>query len=157
MTTTTVPTAVPSTASGHRSRLLRAGAPALLLGGPLALATLHTGRLARTATWLLVVGLVLSAAAAWVFPLYSLGALLEFAGMACLTVAVLRQGVLPRWSGIAIGLPVLAFLPVPLWPDAVISAEWYLRGFLLQSGDVISACVAVGWSALGLGLARVTR
>jgi hypothetical protein len=138
MTTTTLPAPLPSTASTNRSPLVRAGVPALLLGGPLglvfhvlyglghgptvvnehgvvlgltndqwsyvgassdalvlmgvlAVATLHTGRVARTATWLLAVGLVLSSAAAWVFPLFSLGALLEFAGMACLAVAVLRE------------------------------------------------------------------
>jgi hypothetical protein len=130
---------------------------ALVLVGVLAVATVHTGRLARTATGLLTLGLVLSAAAAWVFPLYSLGALLEFAGLGCLAVAVLCERVLPRWCGIALALPVLAFLPVPLARDAVISAEWHVSGVLLQSTDVLATLVAAGWLALGLGVARVTR
>jgi hypothetical protein len=203
MTTSTLSTRITATAAPGRPLLQRAGVPALLVGGPLALVfhvlyglghgptvinehgvvlgltndqwsqvavtwrvlvlvgvlavgSLHTSRLARTATGLLVPGLLLSAVATWVWPLYAIGSLLEFGGLACLAVAVLREGVLPRWSGLALVAPVLAFLPVPLAPEAVISAEWTVGGFLLQSEDVIAACVAVGWLALGLGLARVT-
>ena len=204
MTTTSLPTAIPTTAASRRSALLQAGVPALVVGGPLALvfhvlyglghgptvvnehgvvlgltndqwsqvavtwralvlvgvlavASLHSSRLARTATGLLVAGLLLSVVATWVWPLYALATLLEFGGLACLAVAVVREGVLPRWSGLALGLPVLAFLPLPFAPSAVMSAEWTVAGVLLQSEDVIAAAVAAGWLALGLGLARVTR
>jgi hypothetical protein len=203
MTTTTLPR-IPFTASTSRTPLLRAGAPALLLGGPLAMVfhvlyglghgptvvnehgvvlgltndqwsqvgvtwrvlvlvgvlavgALHTSRLARTATGLLVAGLVMSVVATWIWPLYAVATLLEFSGLACLAVAVVREGVLPRWAGRVLWLPVVAFLPLPLAPEAVISAEWTVRGFLLQSEDLIAAAVALAWSVLGLGLARASR
>lgn len=209
MTTTTLrprtsPTSILSAAAPGRPLLQRAGVPALLLGGPLALAfhvlyglghgptvvnehgivlgltndqwsqvgvswrllvlvgvlavgSLHTSRLARTATGLLVGGLLVSMAATWIWPLYAAGTLLESSGMACLAVAVVRERVLPSWSGRVLWLPVLAFLPVPLAPEAVLSAEWTVAGFLLQSEDVLAASVAVAWVGLGLGLARARR
>ena len=129
---------------------------ALAVVGVLAVGALHSSRMARTGTALLVSGLVLSALAAVVFPLYSLGALLEGAGLLCLARAVLQERVLPRWSGLVLALPVVVFLPLPLAPEAVTSAEWHVP-FLLQAEDLMAASLAAAWLVLGLGLTRRVR
>ena len=53
-------------------------------------AALHTGRTARAAAWLTGAGLAGGAAAAWIFPLYSLSALALGAGLACLAATLWR-------------------------------------------------------------------
>ncbi len=119
--------------------------------------SLYGGPLRMVARVLVVAGLALGAVAVKVWTLYSLATLILYAGMLCLAVLILRGSVLPRWSGAALLLAVVSFLPVMVAPDAVFSASTERFGLLLQAEDLIAFCAALGWTVLGFGLARNVR
>ena len=128
---------------------------ALLLGyGVAAVCARHRGRLASAARLLVVTGLGLSALAAWVWPLYALGGIVTYAGMACLALLVARGGVLPRWSAVPVLLSVLVFLPVVAVPDVML-ASGHLP-LALTGADLLAAVTGAAFAGLGAALLRAT-
>ena len=119
--------------------------------------SLHNGRLSTAATRLVLAGLVLSAVAAWVWVLYSIGAVLLYAGVLCLAVTVLRGRVLPRWSAFGLLVAVASFLPLTITPDEVVRPSSSPLGFEVEGEDVIAFLSAAGWTTLGLGLLTAAR
>jgi hypothetical protein len=129
---------------------------ALVAVGVVAVCSLHRGRLRVVAGTLTVLGLVLSAAASWVWPLYSVGLLMQYTGTVCLAVLVLRGRVLPRVSGYALLLAAVTFLPMTFATEAVIAASDVLPGMVL-GWDLIAGCAAAGWTLLGYALFAASR
>lgn len=127
---------------------------ALVAVGVVAVCSLHSGRMSRVAGTLVVTGLAVGAVAAWVWVLYSIGALALYGGILCLAVTVLRGRVLPRTSGAALLLAVLSFVPVVVAPEAVYATLPTALPFPVEGQDFTALCAALGWTALGLGLAR---
>lgn len=123
--------------------------------GVVAACSLHPGRLSRVAAVLVVLGLAASTVAAWVWELYSIGALLLNAGILCLSVVILRGRILPRWSAWALLLALVSFVPFAVANDAVLSMSTTALPFRVQGEDVIALLAALGWTALGLALFRV--
>jgi hypothetical protein len=117
-------------------------------------AALHTGRTARAATWLTGAGLVGGAAAAWIWPLYSLSALALGAGLACLAATLWRGRVLARWLAVPPALAVAAWVPFVFWPDAMYAAEATVASINVDLSDLTVVAQAVTWTALGVALLR---
>ena len=115
---------------------------------------LHPGRVARASTWLTGSGLVVGAAAAWIWPLYSLGALALGAGLACLSVTLWRGGVLARWLAVPPALAVVTLAPFVLWPDAMYAVETTVASVNVDLTDLPVLAGAATWTALGLALLR---
>jgi hypothetical protein len=67
--------------------------------GVVAVCSLHRGRLSRVAAVLTVLGLARNTVAAFVRELYSIGGLVLNAGVLCLSIMILRGGVLPPCHG----------------------------------------------------------
>jgi hypothetical protein len=190
--------------AAHSSRLVRRGALALLIGGPLSLVfhvlwkvghgttvvnehgvvlgltndqwsylsafwtvpvavgvvtacSLHRGRLSRVAAVLTVLGLALNTVAAFVWELYSIGGLVLNAGVLCLSIMILRGGVLSPWSAWLLLLALIAFIPLAVVNDAVLSLSTNALPFRVQGEDVIVFLSALAWTALGVALFRVSR
>jgi hypothetical protein len=127
----------------------------LVAVGVVVVCRLHRGRAARAAAVLVVTGLAAGALSAWIWPLYSLGAVVRVVGIVCLAVVVVRGGVLPRWSGAVLLLPVVVFLPVLVSPDAMLAVWPTPLPFRVQTEDVVVALEAVGWVVLGVALRRL--
>ena len=117
-------------------------------------AALHTGRTARAAAWLTGAGLVGGAAAAWIWPLYSLSALALGAGLACLAATLWRGRSLARWLAVPPALAVAAWVPFVFWPDAMYAAEATVASFNVDLTDLTVVAQAVTWTALGAALLR---
>lgn len=115
---------------------------------------LHPGRTASAAAWLTGAGLVLGAAAAWIWPLYSLGALALGAGLTCLAVTLRRGGVLPCRLAVPAALAVASFVPFVFWPDAMYAVEATVASVNLDLTDLPVVAQAATWTALGLALLR---
>lgn len=135
---------------------LSGGWMALVAVGVVAVCSQHGGRLSMVAGVLTVLGLALSAVASWLWPLYSIGAVTQYAGMLCLAVVVLRGRALPQLAGYGLLLAVVTFLPMIFATDAVIGASAVLPGPVL-GWDLIACCGAVGWIMLGYGLVTASR
>ena len=118
------------------------------------LMTLHTGRAARAAAWLTGTGLVVGAAAAWIFPLFSLGWLALGAGLACLSVTLWRGRVLARWLAVPPALVVVAFVPFLFWSDTVYAVEATVASTSVNLADLPVLALAFTWTALGVALLR---
>ena len=116
-------------------------------------AALHTGRTARAAGWLTGAGLAGGAAAAWIWPLYSLSALALGAGLACLS-ATLWHGPLARWLAAPPALAVAAWAPFVFWPDAMYAVETTVASYNVDLTDLTVVAQAVTWTALGAALLR---
>ena len=116
--------------------------------------TLHPGRTARAAAWLTGTGLVVGAAAAWIWPLYTLGALALGAGLACLSVTLWRGRVLAPWLAVPPAVAVVAFVPFVIWADAVYAVEATRASFSVDLADLPVVAGAVTWTALGVALLR---
>ena len=117
-------------------------------------AAMHTGRTARAAAWLTGAGLVGGAAAAWIFPLYSLGALALGAGLACLAVTLWRGRLLARWLAVPPALAVAALVPFVFWADGMYAAEATVASFNTDLTDLTVVAQVVTWVALGAALLR---
>ena len=117
-------------------------------------AALHTGRTARAAAWLTGVGLIGGAAAAWIFPLYSLSALALGAGLACLAAMLWRSHLLARWLAVPPALAVAASVPFMFWSDAMYAAETTVASLNVDLTDLTVVAQAVTWTALGVALLR---
>ena len=115
---------------------------------------LHPGRTAGAAAWLTGAGLVGGAAAAWIWPLYSLGALALGAGLACLTVTLWRGRVLAHWLAIPPALALAAFAPFVFWPDVMYAVEATVASLNVDLTDLPVVAEAVTWTALGVALLR---
>jgi hypothetical protein len=115
---------------------------------------LHTGQTARAAAWFIGAGLVGGAAAAWIWPLYSLSALALGAGLACLTAMLWRGRLLTRWLAIPPALAVAAWAPFVLWSDAMYEAETTVASINADLTDLTVVAQAVTWTALGVALLR---
>ena len=118
---------------------------------------LHPGRTARAATWLVGTGLVVGAAAAWIWPLYSLGVLALGAGLSCLSLTLWRGRLLPRWLSGPPAVAVLALLPFAIWPDAVYAAEATVGSMNVDLTDLPVVAAALTWTTLGVALVRRSR
>jgi hypothetical protein len=116
--------------------------------------SLQPGPSARAAAWLSSAGLVGGAAAAWVWPLYSVSALALGAGMVCLALTVWRGRVLPRWLAVPPLLAVAALLPFAVWPDLMYAVETTIASVNLDLTDVPVVAQAGTWTVLGAGLLR---
>ena len=123
--------------------------------GVMGICALHAGRLARTARAVVVAGLALGAASAWLWPLYSVGALVLHAGLACLAVVLARGEVLPRTATVLPALSVLVFLPVTVVPESMLAGD--ALPLSLQGQDVLAALTAAAWTLLGVVLLRTGR
>jgi hypothetical protein len=115
---------------------------------------LHPGRTAGAAAWLTGAGLVGGAAAAWIWPLYSLAALALGAGLACLTVTLWRGRVLAHWLAVPPALALAAFVPFVFWPDAMYAVEATVASLNVDLTDLPVVAEAVTWTALGVALLR---
>lgn len=122
--------------------------------GVVAACSVHRGRLSRIAAVLTVLGLALSTIAALVWELYSIGGLVLNAGVLCLSIMILRGQVLPRWSAWLLLLALVAFIPLAVVNDAVLSLSTNALPFRVQGEDVIVLLAAIGWTALGVALLR---
>ncbi len=122
--------------------------------GVVAACSVHRGRLSRVAAVLTVLGLALSTIAAFVWELYSIGGLVLNAGVLCLSIVILRGRVLPRWSAWLLLLALVAFIPLAVVNDAVLSLSTNALPFRVQGEDVIVLLAAIGWTALGVALLR---
>jgi hypothetical protein len=118
------------------------------------LMTLHAGWTARATAWLTGTGLVVGAAAAWIFPLFSLGWLALAAGLACLSVTLWRGRVLARWLAVPPALAVVAFVPFVFWSDTVYAVEATLAATSVNLADLPVLALALTWTALGVALLR---
>jgi hypothetical protein len=116
--------------------------------------SLHSGRSARAAAWLSSAGLLGGAAAAWIWPLYSVSALVLGAGLVCLALTVGRGRVLPRRLAVPPVLAVAALLPFALWPDVVYAVETTIASVNLDLTDLPVLAQAATWTALGAALLR---
>jgi hypothetical protein len=114
--------------------------------------SLHSGRSGRAAAWLSSAGLVGGAAAAWIWPLYSVSALVLGAGLLCLSLTVWRGRVLQRWLAVPPAIAVTALLPFALWPDVMYAVETTIATVNLDLTDLPVVAQAVTWTALGAAL-----
>ena len=117
-------------------------------------AALHTGRTARAAGWLTGAGLAGGAAAAWIWPLYSLSALALGAGLACLAATLWRGPLLGRWLAVPPALAVAAWVPFVFWPDAMYAVEATVASYNVDLTDLTVVAQTVTWTALGVALLR---
>ena len=99
-------------------------------------------------------GLVGGAAAAWIWPLYSLSALALGAGLACLAATLWRGRLLARWLAVPPALAVVAWVPFVLWPDAMYAVEATVASINVDLTDLPVVAQAVTWTALGVALLR---
>ena len=116
--------------------------------------TLHGGRTARATAWLTGTGLVVGAAAAWIWPLYTLGAVALGAGLACLAVTLWRGRVLAPWLAVPPALAVIVFVPFALWLDTVYAVEATVASISVNMADLPVVAQALTWTALGVALLR---
>ena len=118
------------------------------------LMTLHAGWTARATAWLTGTGLVVGAAAAWIFPLFSLGWLALAAGLACLC----RDAVARPSAGTLVAVPpalaVVAFVPFVFWSDTVYAVEATVASTSVNLADVPVLALVFTWTALGVALLR---
>ena len=125
--------------------------------GVVAACSLHRGRLRSAAVVLTVLGLALSTVAAFVWELYSIGGLVLNAGVLCMSIMILRGRVLPSWSAWLLLLALVAFIPLAVVNDAVLSLSTNALPFRVQGEDVIVFLGALGWTGLGVVLLRTSR
>lgn len=122
--------------------------------GVVAVCRRHGGRLSSVAGGLTVTGLALGAVASWVYPLYSVGAVVQYVGMLLLGLLVLRRAELPRVGGMALLVAVALFLPTPVRPDLPYVEIPSGLPFVVQLQDLTALGAALAWVLLGTGLAR---
>jgi hypothetical protein len=119
-----------------------------------AVMALHPGRIARASAWLTGAGLVVSAAAAWIWPLYTLGTLALGMGLACLSVTLWRGRVLARWLAVPPAIAVVALVPFVIWSDAVYAVQATVVSVSVDLADLPVLAGAVTWTVLGVALLR---
>lgn len=129
---------------------------ALVAVGVVAVCSMHRGRLSAVAGSLTTIGLALSAVANWVWSLYAIGLVVQYAGTLCLAILLLRGRSLPRVSGYALLVAVVTFLPLTFATESVIAANDVLPGPVL-GWDLIAGCAAAGWTLLGYGLVAASH
>jgi hypothetical protein len=125
---------------------------ALLVIGLAVLRRTDPSRSMRRATTVLVVGLVLRAAADWVFDLYVPAELLLLVGRAMLVGAILTGVVLPRWTAVPMVVTVAGWVVFAAVNDAVYDAATDFAGYTVAGNDVLAFVTAMAWVCLGVGL-----
>jgi hypothetical protein len=67
---------------------------------------------------------------------------------------VLRERILPRWSGLGLLGAVGAFVPLVVAPAWTVDASVTVGPLPLQGEDALTVAAALGWTLLGAGLLR---
>lgn len=114
------------------------------------------GWLSTIAAVLTVTGLLLGAVSAWVWSLYSLGALVQYAGMASLGLVAVQTRGRQRLAGLVLLGAVVLFLPVPVVPDAAYLEIPVWLPFTVETQDLLALAAAVSWTSLGWALLAAT-